>query len=120
MFGLPNQTLDDFRSDLAQAITYKPEHISCYQLTLDPQSPLFAKWSKEVKEDVAVEMYSLRNKMLSEAGYTGYEISNFAQDSQSQSKHNTDFWLGKDYLGFGLGAVGQVGKKIRSNASTWE
>ena len=107
MFALPGQTLSDWESNLARAIKINPEHISTYNLTIEPETA-FAKLHSRGKltmppEDLQLEHYKMAIDMLTEAGYDHYEISNFAKPGK-QSRHNTTYWENREYLGLGAGA----------------
>ena len=103
MYGLPDQDLAQACSDIDQAITLNPPHISLYNLTLEPNT-LFAKFPPKLPDDdlVAAMQESLEAK-LSAAGYERYEVSAWARPGQ-QSRHNRNYWEFGDYLGIGAGA----------------
>lgn len=93
--------------DLEQMIALSPEHISAYQLSVEPGSTL-AKWmqsgrAKELPAEVAAEEYALLQQRLKQAGYEQYEISNFAK-SGYEALHNRSYWLREPYLGLGPAA----------------
>jgi len=115
--GLKNISLDliygiplsdhDLRADLLQAISMKPDHISAYNLTIEPGT-LFGHQLKtgdlkEVPEDKAAECFKLTMDTLRDNGYTHYEISNFALPGK-ESLHNSGYWNGHAYLGVGPSA----------------
>ncbi|MCL2701998.1 MAG: radical SAM family heme chaperone HemW [Defluviitaleaceae bacterium] len=102
MFSIPGQTTDNFERTLRQAADLSPEHISCYGLTVEPGSSL-AGDGYEPDEEADRAMYALAREILPENGYEHYEISNFAIPGH-RSRHNTAYWNGQDYRGFGLGA----------------
>ncbi|MCL2415865.1 MAG: radical SAM family heme chaperone HemW [Defluviitaleaceae bacterium] len=107
MFGLPHQNLENFKDDLETAISLNPTHISCYSLTIEENTPiarntsLLATLPNENRERA---MYHTAKSVLSSAGYVHYEISNFAKPGYF-CEHNRRYWLGGDYIGFGLGAA---------------
>jgi len=125
IFGLPNQKLDDIKEDLKKIIELSPEHISTYSLIVEEGTKLEEmlrlsskkvesleeyKKSKEEKlvlpdEETERKMYWEIKRVLEENGYKHYEISNFAKDG-FESRHNTDCWKQKEYLGFGAAAHG--------------
>lgn len=98
MFGLPNQTLDIFKSSVEYLIKLRPEHISSYSLIL--HNDIFENLPSEKTER---DMYHYLVNRLKEAGYLHYEISNFALPGY-ESKHNLAYWEQKEYYGFGAGA----------------
>lgn len=109
MYGLPNMSLEEWKSQLLQIIELNPEHISAYCLTVE-QRTVLSKWVKEGKLVVSSneqqsEQFELLVSTLKDAGYEQYEISNFARD-QHYSKHNTAYWKGIKYLGIGPSAHG--------------
>lgn len=114
MFGLPGQTIKDWQDTVYQAVSLAPEHISIYGLTLEEKTPLARQYqtnnlSKDEKpvlpdDDLQADMYEWAVCFLSSQGFIRYEVSNFAQ-AGFESRHNLAYWQGKDYLGFGPGAV---------------
>jgi oxygen-independent coproporphyrinogen-3 oxidase len=107
MFGLSEQTLEEWRESLAWALERRPEHISFYGLTVEPGTR-FHQWQGQGKlplpgEDLQADMYELGVKTLAEAGLAQYEISNFARAGRS-SVHNQFYWRNQDTLGLGAGA----------------
>ena len=107
MFGLSNQTEDQWRSTLDRTIALEPDHLSLYALTLEPGTPLDALVNiGEVEEpdpDLAADMYLYSEKSLAHAGFDHYEISNWSRPGR-ESKHNLAYWLNVPYLGVGPGA----------------
>ena len=111
MCGLPGQSADGWRADLARAIELGLPHLSCYALTLEPATPL----ARQVRrgrlsvpdDDAAAAMYDDACVTLRDAGYRHYEVSNWALPGH-ESLHNQLYWQGRDYLGLGAGAVGCV------------
>lgn len=107
MYGLPNQTLDIWNKNLNEALALDIQHISSYHLIYEQGTRLYRLFKlgdvKPVDEDLSVEMFSTMIDKLSSAGFEHYEISNFAKN-KLYSKHNSSYWLGKKYLGFGPAA----------------
>lgn len=106
--GLPYQTLEDWKSSLEKAIKIQPSHISCYDLVLEPVTA-FGKQYKPGKfplpdDDNTMLMYKMGQRILTEAGYEHYEISNYAQQGY-QCLHNLVYWENKPYYGLGMGAA---------------
>lgn len=114
--GLPQQTIGQWQDSLAQAIKIAPQHISCYDLVLEPVTAFGKQYQPGIKplpsdEDTAT-MYRLAQQMLTDAGYQHYEISNYAKPGH-QSRHNRVYWLNNFYYGFGMGAASYVkGKRF--------
>ena len=108
MFGLPQQTLDESRQDLAQAIALEPEHISLYQLTLEPNTLFHHQPPAGLPDDdLCWQQQQAGQIRLASAGYRQYEISAYARDGR-RSAHNLNYWQFGDYLGIGAGAHGKV------------
>jgi len=107
MFALPDQTVEKWCSHLKQAIDKKPDHLSTYNLTIEPTTAFF-KLHKRGKlclphEDIQLEMYKTTIQTLENAGYQQYEISNFSKPGM-ESRHNINYWNNGEYLGMGAGA----------------
>ena len=107
MLALPNQTLENLQQSLRKVIELNPEHISLYSLILEENTRLEKMVeNKEIKlpsEDIERQMYWKTKEILEQNGYKHYEISNFAKKGY-ESKHNTNCWKQKEYLGFGVAA----------------
>ncbi len=107
MYGLPHQTLDQWRGTLEEALEDRPEHISMYGLTLEEGTPLEASVRQGKAPypdpDLAADMYQLAGKLSEDAGYHHYEISNWALPGR-ECLHNLTYWRNQPYLGIGPGA----------------
>ena len=107
MYGIPNQSPDDWRSTLETAVEAGPEHLSVYALSVEPETPLSAQIGTGAllppDDDVAADMYLLAQEVLGRAGFDHYEISNFAQPDM-QCRHNRRYWAYDEYLGLGAAA----------------
>jgi len=112
MFALPGQTLTDWESNLAKAIEINPEHISTYNLTIEPGTAFFKLNSRGQlvmpPEELQLEHYQMAIDRLTEAGYDHYEISNFAKPGKL-CQHNMAYWENREYLGLGAGASSYLG-----------
>ena len=107
MYGLPGQTPDEALADLAQAIALAPDHISHYQLTLEPNTP-FAQRPPVLPADEAIGRMERRCRThLARAGFRRYEVSAFARPGGA-CRHNLNYWTFGDYLGIGAGAHGKL------------
>ncbi len=118
MYNLPNQDLENFKYSLEKVLSLKPEHISAYSLIIEEGTP-FHKMLEEGKifspdEELYVEFNELCEKMLREAGYLKYEVSNYAKVGY-ECNHNVIYWELDDYYGFGLNAHSKVGNCRYSN-----
>ena len=107
IYGVPGQTLLSFRASLECAIELAPEHISLYGLTYEEGTPIFTALEagvvKRVGEKSERDMYLLAMKLLKDAGYVHYEVSNFALPGR-ESNHNSAYWQRSAYIGIGAGA----------------
>ena len=121
IFGLPGQTTDGFKKTLDTVLAFNPEHISCYALKLEKGTPMYSRYfgsDELLDEDTERSMYHLAIERLEAAGYEHYETSNFAKHGFA-CQHNLKYWLGEEYLGFGVAAHGyyqcEAGYKRVSN-----
>ena len=107
MFALPGQTLAAWESNLEKAIKINPEHLSTYNLTVEPNTAFQAYQSRGElvmpPEDLQLEHYQASIDRLTQAGYKHYEISNFAKPGK-ECRHNLVYWENREYLGLGAGA----------------
>lgn len=105
MSAVPGQTIQSYKDTLACVLELEPEHISSYSLIIEEGTPFYDQYADmpPVDEDTDRQMYELTGKLLEEAGYERYEISNYAKPG-SECQHNLKYWQGKMYLGLGLGA----------------
>lgn len=102
MFSLPGQNLADWEKTVNAAIDLSPDHISCYSLTVEPDTAL-GRQGYDPDEDSDRAMFARAVDALTQSGYEHYEISNFAKIGR-QCRHNIVYWTGYEYRGFGLGA----------------
>ena len=103
MYGLPQQTVAEAEADVRTALEFAPQHLSCYHLTLEPNT-LFHRYPPALPDDeVSSDMQQRIEQMLAAQGYQHYETSAFAQPKK-QSRHNLNYWQFGDYLGIGAGA----------------
>lgn len=111
MFGLPSQTIEQWKSTLEKTIALQPDHISTYCLTYEEDTEFFLRHARgELLQDTDADaaFFEMAMSILEDAGYEQYEISNYARPGFS-SAHNRAYWLGKDYLGIGPSAFSTVG-----------
>lgn len=107
MFGLPTQTIDEGLTDLQTAIDLAPEHLSWYQLTLEPNT-VFYKYPPPLPgDDLIMDMQTQGQRLLANAGFKQYEVSAYAKP-QKQCQHNLNYWQFGDYIGIGAGAHGKI------------
>ncbi len=107
IFNIPELSTQKWNSDLTRLIELDPEHISAYSLTVEPSTKLFNLVKRKELlmpiESIDIEQFLLTNKILSEHGYSHYEISNYAKINR-ESKHNLHYWNLSPYLSFGPSA----------------
>ena len=121
IYGIPGQSAADLERDLDEAIALEPEHLSCYELEAKPGTRFTHAHGEELERQAdAMEDYFERVvEVLTGAGYRWYETANFcrADDARDlRAHHNLGYWLGRDYLGIGVGAVSTVGGARWRNA----
>lgn len=123
MYGLPNETIKQWHSDLQQAIALKPEHISAYHLIYEKGTPLYKLLKQhkiqEVDENLSLKFFTMLMDELELAGYIHYEISNFCLPNY-HSRHNSSYWTGKKYIGCGPSAHSFDGISRQWNISSLE
>jgi len=111
MFGLPRQSLDQWRRTLDAVLAEQPDHLSIYGLILEPQTLLERRVRQGATllptDDDAATMYETARELLSATGYVHYEISNWARPGH-HSRHNLTYWRHDPYLGLGMGAHSYV------------
>ncbi|GHO93387.1 coproporphyrinogen III oxidase [Reticulibacter mediterranei] len=118
MFGLPQQTMQQWQETLRQALELRPEHFSLYSLIIEEGTP-FYDWTHEGRitpgdEDLCADMYEIADELLHAAGYINYEISNWALPGH-HSRHNLTYWQNLPYIGMGAGAYSYFGNRRFSN-----
>jgi len=110
IYGLPSQTMEQWRQTLSDAVALAPEHLSCYGLKVEEGTPLYARRDSETlpDDDAQADMYLYAVAYLAERGYAQYEISNFAKAGY-ESRHNLKYWTLQEYAGFGPGSHSDFG-----------
>ncbi len=103
MYALPSQTLGEALLDVQTALHYQPQHLSCYHLTLEPNTQFHHHPPVLPDDDASAEMQEQIEALLAAQGYEHYETSAFAQPKR-RAKHNLNYWQFGDYLGIGAGA----------------
>jgi len=121
IYGLPAQTRSDWKQDLTRALSHAPEHLSCYLLTYEPQTPLGRLQQVgrviPLNDDATANLFLMTDRVLTDAGYDHYEISNFARRPAHRSRHNTKYWRHIPYLGFGPSAHSFISPERRWNTA---
>ncbi|MBL6605222.1 MAG: radical SAM family heme chaperone HemW [Alphaproteobacteria bacterium] len=114
IYGLPEQSEEDWRAQLEEIILYAPSHLSCYQLTIEPGTQFYTRHKKGERltgdADNIADLYLLTETILKEKGLSAYEISNYAKQGEA-SQHNLNYWQTGNWLGIGPGAHGRLTTK---------
>ncbi|MDZ4760973.1 MAG: radical SAM family heme chaperone HemW [Alphaproteobacteria bacterium] len=124
IYALPGQTLGDWRTELGEALLLGADHLSLYELTIEPGAA-FARAVKRqdwtpADDDKAADLYELTQDLCDAAGYPAYEISNHARGVQHQSRHNRIYWRSGDWAAVGPGAHGRLtadGRRLATEAA---
>jgi oxygen-independent coproporphyrinogen-3 oxidase len=113
IYGTPGESDDDWRRSLAAAIEAAPDHVSAYALIVEDGTRLAAKVRRgEIEppdDDAMADRYLIADDMLAAAGFTWYELSNWATSDTARCRHNILYWTGGNWWGFGPGAHSHVG-----------
>jgi oxygen-independent coproporphyrinogen-3 oxidase len=113
IYGTPGESLADWEASVTAAIEAGPDHISAYSLIVEPGTRLAAQIRRGElpmpDEDDLADKYELAEKLLDQAGYTNYEISNWATGPDARCRHNLAYWRGHNWWGIGPGAHSHVG-----------
>jgi oxygen-independent coproporphyrinogen-3 oxidase len=118
IYGVPEQDIESWLDTLKQAVAFSPEHISCYQLTLESKTPLGIRYQAGEfslpGEELQYEFFMKTSEFLEDTGYIHYEVSNFALGTKYTSRHNQKYWDHSPYLGLGPAA-----HSFQSNRRWW-
>ena len=118
IYAVPGQSIDSWLDTLKQAVAFSPEHLSCYQLTLEAKTPLGKRYQTGEfcipGEELQYEFFMKTSQFLEEAGYIHYEVSNFAKGTEYVSRHNQKYWDHSPYLG-----LGPAGHSFQENRRWW-
>lgn len=107
MYGLPGQTVEHAEYDLKTALSWQTEHLSWYELTIEPNTVFYKRPPVQPKEDMYQAIEQMGYALLSDAGFERYEVSAYAKQ-QAYAQHNLNYWLFGDYYGIGAGAHGKL------------
>lgn len=112
IYALPNQTAEDWRTELTRAVTLGADHLSLYELSIEPGAAFFQAvkrkdWSP-LDDEHAADLYEITQELADAAGYPAYEISNHARGAEHQSAHNRIYWSSGDWAAVGPGAHGRL------------
>ena len=109
IFGIPGQTLDDWRRDLERALALEPTHLSCYGLTYEPNTAMTKRREmgqfEALDDALEAQMYEVTVDTLAAAGYAQYEISNYAKSGR-ECQHNLVYWRNQPWMAIGPSASG--------------
>ena len=115
IYGVSGQDINVWKQTLKETLSFFPEHLSCYQLSLDEKTPLYKQYKKEglklTLENEALDFFITTSQILTDAGYIHYEVSNFARTDSLKSKHNMKYWRHTPYLGLGPAAHSFIDRK---------
>lgn len=113
--GLPNQTLVDWQIELTTALPFIRNHVSIYELTIEPNTPFYKQNIQPTNSKLGSQIFTYTQELLTKHGIYPYEISNYARPGY-QSVHNLHYWNGGLYVGIGAGAHGRVIKSHPNNS----
>jgi oxygen-independent coproporphyrinogen-3 oxidase len=118
IYGWPGQDVNSWKRDLELLTPLSPEHISCYELTIEPGTPFSSAYEKGIlklpEEEEILSMMEITEEFLSTKGYRQYEISNFAREGYA-CIHNLNYWNNSPYSGIGCSSVSYIPPKRRKN-----
>jgi len=108
IYGIPGQTRKSWLFDLEKAVSYEPEHLSCYMLTYEPETPMendrHKGLFKPLDDETVGDLFTATREFLADKGYAQYEISNYARSKSLRSRHNSKYWSFAPYIGLGPSA----------------
>ncbi len=119
MHGLPGQRLEQAIADIDQAIELGPEHLSWYQLTLEPNTVFYSRPPTLPEDEVLWDIQEAGQARLARRGYAQYEVSAYAQPGR-QARHNLNYWQYGDFVGIGAGAHGKLSMLDGTIERTWK
>jgi putative oxygen-independent coproporphyrinogen III oxidase len=113
IYGTPGESMADWRLSLETALSYEPDHISAYALIVEDGTKLAAQMRRGevpgIDDDDHAAKYELADQLMTEAGLSWYEVSNWARTPEQACRHNLAYWRGDDWWGIGPGAHSHVG-----------
>jgi oxygen-independent coproporphyrinogen-3 oxidase len=113
IYARQGQSLEDWSAELTRALGFGLDHLSLYQLTIEPGTAFARKVARgqlvPAEDDLAAQMYELTQSLTAAHGLDGYEVSNHARTQADRSAHNTLYWTGADWIGIGPGAHSRYG-----------
>jgi len=121
IYGLPRQTIDDWRNTLDEVMKIRPEHISLYALSVEANTPIWKSieggYLPRIDHDLSADQYELAEDLLSSCGYNHYEISNWAIQGK-ECYHNKGYWQNQPYLGVGVAAHSSLNGRRTANTES--
>lgn len=112
IYALPNQTAEDWRAELGRALALGADHLSLYELSIEPGAAFFQAVKRKdwtpLDDERSADLYEITQELADAAGYPAYEISNHARGAGHQSAHNRIYWSSGDWVGAGPGAHGRL------------
>jgi oxygen-independent coproporphyrinogen III oxidase len=115
IYGVPGQTMESWLADLRHVTAFPVDHLSCYQLTLERDTPLGARFQNDEfdlpDEKAQLDFFLNTSESLTRSGYLHYEVSNFAKGPDAMARHNRKYWDHTPYLGLGPAAHSFDGKR---------
>jgi oxygen-independent coproporphyrinogen-3 oxidase len=115
IFGIPGQIAAGWQATLATALTLRPNHLSCYQLTIEEGTPFATRYHNgaiTIPDDaIQTDLFFTTSRILEENGFVQYEVSNFARWCEAESRHNKKYWDHTPYLGLGPAAHSFDGRR---------
>ncbi len=115
IYARPHQSVDSWQQELGQVLEHAKDHLSLYQLTIEPGTPFAQKDIKVPGEYLSASLYETTNNLMEKAGLSAYEVSNYSRQGH-ECLHNLTYWLGGDYIGLGPGAHGRLTKNQQTDA----
>nr|WP_231709728.1 radical SAM family heme chaperone HemW [Arthrobacter zhangbolii] len=113
IYGTPGESMADWKTSLEEALSYEPDHISAYALIIEEGTKLAARMRRgevpPIDDDDHADKYVLADEMMSAAGLSWYEVSNWARTPADQCRHNLAYWRSDDWWGIGPGAHSHAG-----------
>ncbi len=117
ILGIPGSSVEQINKDLDNLTNLGISHISCYSLTVNPNTILFLKNIPEPNEELSRQYYDFVNEYLSKKDFIHYEVSNWAKPGK-ESKHNLTYWKNERYYGVGMGAAGYIDNHRYTNTKS--
>lgn len=115
IYARPGQSVEAWQQELGCALEHSGDHMSLYQLTIEPGTPFARQNIKPPNETLSATLYESTNTLMENAGLSAYEVSNYCRPGQA-CRHNLTYWLGGDYVGIGPGAHGRLTKNRQTDA----